>query len=565
MRHDRRPRRRSAGGDVGPPVLCGRRRRAAPEAQRLTERIQGLVASLIAARTRTAAGPGSAAVPDPTPVRTNRRPASDRLASAAVVWALASAEPLGLLTDVKVLDQAVAYLKPGIRARPAATITRPARLLLHALSTRHAASFEAANSLEPHAQRAVRPGARLPGAHVRQPGSDVAGRRARSASWPRGPRPRRPPPGIRPASTGTTPAARRRSAAPPRRRRWSRLAFARVRPQAPELDGAVAWLLAHRAGTGWQPHKAKGPALAALAAYLRPRRGRRGPVPADRHRQRDRGRPAQRRRARPTARPSRSRARRSTIGQPNRVRFEHGGTRPLRLRRHARGVHPRFRARPGPARTASPRSIAASISRRHRSSTARCCRSGSASPSTRPTSKTWPARSRWAARPVSRITAWRNIPDNTPEWERDFLIVEEHLPAGTTLIEGSVQHDRHRRIDLADGVLTFYFAPDQNPGVIAYDVYGYLPGQYRALPASDHEAPTSRAVPPRPGERAARAGARRAEHRSVQADPRRALCPRQGPLRRRPVRRGRPRPSSRSSPATRSATTSPRTPPACSC
>ena len=51
------------------------------------------------------------------------------------------------------------------------------------------------------------------------------------------------------------------------------LAYARVRPQAPELDGAVAWLLAHRAGTGWQPHKAKGPALAALAAYLRPRPG----------------------------------------------------------------------------------------------------------------------------------------------------------------------------------------------------------------------------------------------------------------------------------------------------
>ena len=40
-----------------------------------------------------------------------------------------------------------------------------------------------------------------------------------------------------------------------------------MRPQAPELDGAVAWLLAHRAGTGWQPNKAKGPALAALASY----------------------------------------------------------------------------------------------------------------------------------------------------------------------------------------------------------------------------------------------------------------------------------------------------------
>ena len=41
----------------------------------------------------------------------------------------------------------------------------------------------------------------------------------------------------------------------------------RVRPQANELEGAVAWLTAHRTGTGWRPNKAKGPALAALAAY----------------------------------------------------------------------------------------------------------------------------------------------------------------------------------------------------------------------------------------------------------------------------------------------------------
>src|SRR4029077_13055272 len=45
------------------------------------------------------------------------------------------------------------------------------------------------------------------------------------------------------------------------------LAYSRVRPQAPELEGAVNWLLAHRIGNGWQPHKARGPALAALGAY----------------------------------------------------------------------------------------------------------------------------------------------------------------------------------------------------------------------------------------------------------------------------------------------------------
>jgi tetratricopeptide (TPR) repeat protein len=85
------------------------------------------------------------------------------------------------------------------------------------------------------------------------------------------------------------------------------------------------------------------------------------------------------------------------------------------------------------------------------------------------------------------LVVWRNIPDTTPEWERDFLVVEEHLPAGTTLIEGSVQTSASS-YTLADGVLTFYFPPAQNPGGIQYDVHGYLPGQYRALPASVRSA-----------------------------------------------------------------------------
>ena len=37
-------------------------------------------------------------------------------------------------------------------------------------------------------------------------------------------------------------------------------------------------------------------------------------------------------------------------------------------------------------------------------------------------------------------------------------------------------------------MLTFYFAPDQDLGITSYDVYGYLPGQYRALPTSIRSA-----------------------------------------------------------------------------
>ncbi len=87
------------------------------------------------------------------------------------------------------------------------------------------------------------------------------------------------------------------------------------------------------------------------------------------------------------------------------------------------------------------------------------------------------------ARARVALNVQRSVPWNTPEWERDFLVVQEHLPAGTTLIEGSV-NTQASSFELADGVLTLYFPPSVNPGVTTYDVFGYVPGQYRALPAS---------------------------------------------------------------------------------
>src|SRR5262249_40335449 len=82
----------------------------APEARRLTERIQGLVAELVAAQHQDGGWPWVTE----SLLRANANPApalsSERLTSAAVFWALASAERLGLLTDAKVLDQAATHI-----------------------------------------------------------------------------------------------------------------------------------------------------------------------------------------------------------------------------------------------------------------------------------------------------------------------------------------------------------------------------------------------------------------------------------------------------------------------
>ena len=61
------------------------------------------------------------------------------------------------------------------------------------------------------------------------------------------------------------------------------------------------------------------------------------------------------------------------------------------------------------------------------------------------------------------------------------------MPAGSTLIEGSIKSSAASHT-LADGVLTFFYGPDNDLGTIEYDVAGYLPGKYRALPTQIRSA-----------------------------------------------------------------------------
>ena len=168
---------------------------------------------------------------------------------------------------------------------------------------------------------------------------------------------------------------------------------------------------------------------------------------------------------------------------------------------------------------------------------ARSCRWGLAWHSTHLTLKTWRARSRWEEKPASPSRPGATFPTRRREWERDFLIVEEHVPAGATLIEGSVQTGA-TSYQLADGVLTFYFAPNQNPGVITYDIHGYLPGQYRALPASISSAyePGRFHLGPASDLRVRAPGEPSTDPYKPTPDELYAL--RQGPFRRRAIRRG---------------------------
>ncbi len=456
-----------------------------PDAQRLVERVQGLVAELIAAQKEdggwtwvtggAAPSPGANAPP---------RPGSDRLASAAVLWALASAEQSGLLPDPKVLDRAVAWLTQSMTGGTSARDLDTRATLLHALSTRRAATFEMANSLGRERQSLSNTALgylALTFANLGRP--EMAGEiltvlipRARTEAVAPG----------RPARLfwdGSTQSAAARGAV--ETSALISLAFARVRPQASELDRAIDWLQAHRFGHGWIPHKAKGPALAALALYHGRAKGA-----EDRYRL-----TVSVNDVKVSELPVQGPAESRTILVPARA-LKAGDANRVGLAMEGRGSFSYAVTLTGFTRDFGP-----DQDRANRQTWVERRVYRPADPEL--DGKVLPAGFSVVLNPAPfeniasqvalggkvrvGLNVWRGTAATVPEWERDSLVVEEHLPAGTTLIEGSVESSASA-YDLADGVLRFYFPPDQFPGEMSYEVYGYLPGQYRTLPASVRSA-----------------------------------------------------------------------------
>ncbi len=247
--------------------LSTARSAGSPDAQRISERISGLVAELIAGQNEDGGWPwvhrglGSAISPNQGAAL-----ASDRLTSASALWSLAVAEQAGLVPDPKVLDKGVTWLTQSMTSGTNSRDLDARATLLHALSTRRGASFEMANSLNRERQRLSSTALAylaLTFANLKRPelASEILGILA--------PRGRFEPvaPG-RPARLyweGSNQSADARSTV--ETTALVCLAFGRVRPEAAELTRAIDWLHAHRFGNSWNPHRAKGPALAALALY----------------------------------------------------------------------------------------------------------------------------------------------------------------------------------------------------------------------------------------------------------------------------------------------------------
>lgn len=443
----------------------------APEAGRLTERIRSLVAELVTAQNDDGGWPWV------SPTEPGKTVPSDRPTSAHALWALKQAWNLGLVTDPQTVERAAAYLTQELaRLEAGDRDTRAA--VLHALSAFGKASFEQANSLNRNRQELsdtalaylaltfANLDRRTLGAEVLA----VLGPRAKSEPVGPGLRPRRYWDGGGLHPWFRTPAETTGLAA---------LAYARISPDDPILEPAIDWLLAHRIGTDWRPHKAKGPAVAAIAAVSGRAREANDAydlvVTVNNHevfRKRIEG-PAE-----------------GSVVQvplehikttgPNRIQFDLEGRGTFGYSALLSGFARDF----GPDQDATGKPFA--IRRR-----VTLAADPELDGKPLPTGFAVAVQAEPFENKVSQVAlggrtrveldAYRIQPAGQPAWEREFLVLEDRLPAGATLVEGSVQSPASS-FEVVDGAIRFYFAPDQWPGTIRYDLYGYLPGAYRTLP-----------------------------------------------------------------------------------
>lgn len=448
------------------------------DAQRLAGRIQGLVSQLTAAQREDGGWGWMAASPD-RPENNKQVAGSDRFTTASAFWAIASAEDLGLLPDPAVCEKATAWLQAAMAGTNARD--RDARAaILHALSLRKRAGFEAANSL--NRERAGLSNAAL--AHLALTFANLGRPElAAEALAILGPKAKAeaPAPGLTPRLywEGSGQSAGVRSTA--ETTALAALAFARIRPGSDEAARGVAWLEAHRTGLGWNPPKARGPAVAALAAFHGKAAGG-----GDRYRLaitvNDRKVSEVEVAGAADALEIAVPADAVKANDANRIGFAIEGRGSFHYAVELTGFSRDFA--PDQDRDRRP----AIIDRRvywpaDPELDGKKLPVGFSAAVNPSTFENFATGTYLGRRARVGLTVWRNIPSETPEWDRDFLVVEEPLPAGTTLIEDSVVSSA-ASYTYAEGVLTFYYPPDRNPGGIQYDVYGGIPGKFRTLPAS---------------------------------------------------------------------------------
>lgn len=456
--------------------IQGLDRQAAPDWQRLADRAESLIASLAVAQKDDGGWcwAGTTRVP------------SDPLTSSRSVWALGEARRLGLKLPDGVLEKGTSYLTKAFSKAALEDRERKA-VLLHAMTVVGKGDFGYANRLY-RLRQELSPAALVHTALAlarldRRPMADdclevlaskretLTGEFAEQVRWP---------------------AASNQG--------WMRnddemaalalLAYLAVRPESPTVRATVDYLLAHRP---WPAARTRGPALAALARWF----GRQKPARAD---------------YRLTVRvgggkyATTLRADGETAGWTVDVPAEAiaEGENRIDLELEGRGRPTFVAVLTGFARDLKPegestdrlnfrRRVYEAAGPEYRGKPIRTGFNVLTHAYRRFTNKV----SQLPVGQVAHVSVFveRRGRHGQPQRERDFLIVREPIPAGTTVLESSIE-GTYEYYRVGDGEITVYAGRRWPPMELEYTLVGYAPGTYRVLPTVVESvyAPGRRAV-----------------------------------------------------------------------
>lgn len=394
--------------------------------------------------------------------------ANDRYMSARAVWALSLARQAGYVVPAASYDKALHYLAGETAAADNDDYETKA-ILLHALCMAGRGDFALANRL--HRERPSLSAAAmlyLALAMVemdrRQIAAELLGllaerdldQQTEQAAAERGPLPW--------------------NHSPVELRALYALAIQAVDPQTPRAKELIDWLMAHRTGRRWSPDKATGPAALALCRWFASSR-----FQGERYRltvsvnerqaaelEMDEARPTQ------------------VVNVPD--RFLVAGRQRIEFRLTGRGRYT-YQAILGgfvPADKLQGSTTDWSVQRSYEA--APLVHDGKEIPrgfgilagKYQPFSNTI-TQLAVGRRAMVRLVIARSTSSDTPPQQREYLAVTEPIPAGTAVAENSIQ-GAIERFEIRPGEITFYL--DKRPGAntIDYQLYGYLPGEYRIAP-----------------------------------------------------------------------------------
>jgi uncharacterized protein YfaS (alpha-2-macroglobulin family)/tetratricopeptide (TPR) repeat protein len=417
------------------------------------------------------------------------RGAANRYSTARSVWALALARKAGYRVDNDAFQRAVTWLQAEM-AKTRVNDYETKAVLLHALSVAGQGDFTLANQLyrnRPSLSPAGLAYLALAFAEMdRKPTAEelltLLGDRLPQDDTPT-PAKTKQPAGGQPTAGQAGAKTLPWNASSVELRALYALALNRTTPASPQLKAQVDWLLAHRTGNRWSPEKATGPAMLVLGDWY---------------------------------------ARTRFAGERYELTIY---VNDLLLETLTIDAADRTQTVEVPAKLLAPGRQRVRFELKGRGRYTYQCVLGGFVPSERLKSTTneWrvtryyePAPVEFDGKPVGRgfdvlagsystfrnplsqlpvarrasvtIETYRqNVSGNTPDEELPYLVITEPLPAGVTVVENSLRGE-YDRYEISPGAITFYLGNRRWFPAIQFDVYGYLPGEYRSAPTNARNA-----------------------------------------------------------------------------